>query len=169
MEYSVFSKIQGFNPTYRRPIIYCRSFSAYPARDCINPGIGGVKLYSNFVPIYGSSFTTIEKKIHVPQELKTDIDGEGETAQSETITNEMNESERQSILDSLNKSVKDKLPENIYKSILHPGGIRTGKLLVNQKTETEAKKRQSNESSPREQPDIKKVKPNSIKHKFQFV
>jgi len=121
-----------------------------------------VKLYSNFVPIYGEPYTTVEKKIDVPHELKYDIDGEGQ--QTETVSNELSQNERESILDNLNKSVKEKLPETVYKSLLHPAGIKTGKILVNQKPQ----KRLSDEVSIEDADNKKKVKPNPIKHKFHM-
>jgi len=127
-----------------------------------------VKLYSNFVPIHGSSYTTVEKKINVPHELENDLKGEGEQEEeSQSRSNELNEIERQNVLDSLNKSIKEKLPEKVYNSMLHPGGIKTGKILVNSNPEKEAKKRVNDEAST--QDNIKKVKPNSVNHKFQLV
>jgi hypothetical protein len=61
------------------------------------------------------------------------------------------------------------LPENIYKSILHPGGIKTGKLLVNNKPETSQSKKRHLDIPGTQEQDLKKVKSNEIKHKFQFV
>jgi hypothetical protein len=175
MDFSVFNKIQPFNNTYSQPRRFTQSFSAYPAKDYVNPGVvGSVQLYSNLVPIYGHAYTNIEKKIPEVHSLQKDLEGEGfvdkDVSETTSQSGSLSESERQSILDDLNKTVKEKLPASAYQNILHPGGIRTGKLLVNEKNEPakESLKRK-NEVVPSQIESNKKVKPNLFQHKFQFV
>jgi len=173
MDFSVFKRIQGFCPGYQQPRSNVHSFSAYPSKDFVNPGIAAIQLYSYIVPLHGKPYTTVEKKILIPPEIDPELvknlEGEGEgqdkgqgepSSSSETL----NQNERQNILDNLNESVKQKLAPDVYKTLLKPGKIKTGKLVINN-DEPGPTKRKLEATTPITE---KKAKSNAVNHKFQF-
>ena len=120
------------------------------------------------VPIYGQkSYTSIEKKINIGENVETVQTGAGEKDSSTNSESEEiqlgNTVTTDPVLDKLNGHKKEKLDSQIYSSFLHPSSIQTASIAIGKKRKIPTK------NEPQLSEPILKKKIVEQKHKFHLI
>jgi hypothetical protein len=148
--------------------------TAYPANNCVNPGLGQIaRLYSFYVPMYSNpslhSISKSEANVEPNVEL-FDQEGKGEnstdTSNNEQVESQINNANFRADSDlnpsDFNERKRKMLGSAVQESFLHPKIIKTDKIVFsNQRI---VNKVNSNQTQVHKSVDTSKP----IKHKFQF-
>lgn len=155
-------------PTHYQPKRFLRSD---PAKDYVNPGIGGaIQMFSFHVPLYSNkSLLQKQKLISNEQEGSGEIENRNEQEQSSMreeipVTVKPIETKTKDDTDNIivNQSVDHKLDPQIKESFLHPK-IKIGKVQFDATVRSPLQKN-------KKQTIVKSEKPSQkvTSHKFQF-
>jgi hypothetical protein len=146
--------------------------SAYPANNCVNPGLGQIaRLYSFYVPLYSNrSLHSISKNEPNVEPNVEAIDQEGtgnDLDVGETKTEQLNKEEKSDEnLDDIdlnpiefNERKRKLLGPAVHESFIHPKLIKTNKIIFPQTNK-------SNQKNTTKEIPVSETK--HVKHKFQF-
>lgn len=149
--------------------------SAYPANNCVNPGLGQIaRLYSFYVPMYSRpnlhSISKSEANVETNVEL-FEQEGKGENSSLdstnlEQVQSQINDADFKADSDlnptDFNERKRKMLGSAVQDSFLHPKIIKTDKIIFsNQRVVNNV-----NSNKTKMQKSVETSKP--IKHKFQF-
>ena len=134
------------------------NFTGTPARDFVNPGVGGsMNMFTYFVPIYSKNVLEVQKQIQPPSETNPT-----EPGQSGSGLIENNEIKHESMAETSNIHAS-KMEPSIYQSFQHPKFVKTNKIIFDLK-------RKGTEPKSSEAKRAKTVGggKSGLNHKFQF-
>ncbi len=142
--------------------------TAYPANNCVNPGLGQIaRLYSFYVPLYSNrNLHSISK--NAPDVDAVDQEGSGIDPQEEQKNDDQFSTDNDIHLNpvAFNEKKRKLLGSAVQESFLHPKVIKTNKIIFskdkNEKVADDSKTKQSKTMQSKNPPKL-------IKHKFQFI
>jgi hypothetical protein len=148
--------------------------TAYPANNCVNPGLGQIaRLYSFYVPLHSNpnlhSISKNEADVEPLNVEPLNQEGKGEDSVSDIKTNipelqKDNEANDESYLNPIdfNERKRKLLGSAVHESFLHPKIIKTDKIVFSKQ-----KPVNKTTSATKSDKSVPPLKP--IKHKFQFL
>ncbi len=147
--------------------------TAYPANNCVNPGLGQIaRLYSFYVPLYSNpnlhSISKHEADVEPMNIEPLNQEGKGEDSSLDIETNAPqlqndNEAKDESYLNPINFNERKRklMGSAVHESFLHPKIIKTDKIVF-------SKQKSVNNLTSGTKSDKSVVSLKPIKHKFQF-
>ena len=153
MEYSLLKTIENSVGILPIPNERFPRLTAFPANECVNPGLGQIaRLHAFYVPLYSNpNLHEIQKK-----NLLENLEGSGtEKESAESPTDISSDIEEKDPLE-YNLEKRKRMGSPIQESFLHPKLIKIDKITLKKKPKSEIK------SPP------KPVSSKVINHKFKF-
>jgi hypothetical protein len=167
MEYKLLKTIQSAQGGLLVPKETMPRLTAYPANNCVNPGLGQIaRLYSFYVPLYSrSNLHTISKiEPNVDALLQEGKGDESEQKIAESVNDVLDTDDNNLNPIEYNDRKRKLMGDAVQESFLHPKLIKTDKIVF-------SKAKPQSKTQPVKSSiflNTNQLPPKQIKHKFQF-